>query len=93
MPADNREVLSALRNMEKLIMASQSEVRDAIAALGAKIDAFIAQQSTDIQKRIDEELAKDEALDNAGLEVLKADIIAIMDRVPPTGGFDPSGNA
>ena len=87
-----RDMRTELQNMEKKIMAAFDELKTAIDDLGAKIDAYVATNAADIEARINEELAKDEALDNIGLATLKADVLAIANRIPPKVEFQPSGN-
>lgn len=85
------EALLALLNLKEQIMAALDELKTSIAALGTKIDAYVAANTTDVQALIDAAIAKDDADEEVDLQALKTDVMAIMNRIPPK--FDPSGNA
>lgn len=95
----HQELRMRLINLENLIMATKDEVTAAIAALGDKVDAFIASHTgataEEIQKLLDDQKAKltaeDATMDAADFADISAAVMAVANRIPPK--FDPSGNA
>ncbi len=70
---------------------------DAIAALSAKIDefvarfdAFLAEQAADIQRAVNEAIAADDAQEAVDLDAMKEKIDGALAKIPPK--FDASAN-
>jgi lysozyme family protein len=93
-----REILAALETLKGDLMATKQETLDALAALGSKIDDWMATEAAAnaaaIQKLLDEQKAKltaeDATMDASDFDDIAAAIMGVANKVPAK--FDPSGN-
>ena len=84
------DLATTLRKMERRLMSAIDDLRKSVADLGKKIDDYVSQNQVDIQAKIDEAIAADDAGEEVDLHALKDEVMAIANRVPPK--FEPSNN-
>jgi len=71
-------------------MPAMDELKTAIAELNARLTEYLETQKADIDKKIADAIAADDAGEEVDLQALRDEVKAITARVPPK--FEPSNN-